>query len=98
VGEAPLYVAWGRDDELSFYYGQAVWGLDHGRERNYERGRTIYVVARPPELARVAPAIRERLRPIMRSDLIGGHGPPTLYELPGGGDANDLNQQPTRKR
>jgi 4-amino-4-deoxy-L-arabinose transferase-like glycosyltransferase len=91
VGEAPLYVAQGRDDEISFYYGQAVWGLDHDWELNHQHGRTIYVVARPLEWARIAPAIRGRLRPIMRSHLIGGGGPPTLYELAGAPDANDLN-------
>ena len=91
VGDAPLYVAWGRDYELSFYYGRAVWGLDHGWESGHGRGRPSYVVARPADLARIAPAIRERLKPTMRSHLIGGGGPPALYELPGDWAGNDLN-------
>ena len=29
IGDAPLYIPWGHDYELSFYYGRGIWGLDH---------------------------------------------------------------------
>jgi hypothetical protein len=41
----------------------------------------MYVVARPRELARIAPPLRRRLKLVLQSDLIGGGGPPALYEL-----------------
>ena len=89
VGEAPLYVPWGHDYELSFYYGRGIRGLDEADPSlltskltpNVPADRPVYVVARPRELTRIAPALRSRLKLVMRSDLIGGGGPPALYEL-----------------
>lgn len=86
VGDAPLYVSWGHDYELSFYYGRGIRGLDEAGPTDLATdlaaGRPVYVVARPRELGRIAPALRSRLKLVMRSDLIGGGGPPALYELP----------------
>lgn len=81
IGDAPLYIASGRDYELSFYYGRGVWGLDHPGVAVSTTNRPIYVVARPRGLARIAPAIRGRLKLVMRSNLMGGGGPPALYQL-----------------
>ena len=85
IGDAPLYVPWGHDYELSFYYGRGIWGLDlvspSVLSAQLTSDRPVYVVARPRELARIAPALRSRLRAIMQSGLIGGGGPPALYEL-----------------
>jgi 4-amino-4-deoxy-L-arabinose transferase-like glycosyltransferase len=86
VGEAPLYVPWGHDYELSFYYGRGIRGLDEADPAvlaaDSAAGRPVYVVARPRELGRIAPTVRSRLKLVMQSDLIGGGGPPALYELP----------------
>ncbi len=82
IGGAPLYVAWGRDYELSFYYGRGIWGLDQAGASAAAANRPVYVVARPRGLSRIAPALRSRLKLMMRSTLIGGGGPPALYELP----------------
>ena len=85
VGDAPLYVAWGHDYELSFYYGRGIWGLDQPNPSvlasDFASDRPVYVVARPRELSRIAPALRIRLKLVMRSGLVGGGGPPALYEL-----------------
>ncbi|MGH7914465.1 MAG: ArnT family glycosyltransferase [Candidatus Binataceae bacterium] len=86
VGDAPLYVPWGRDYELSFYYGRGIWGLDHADPSvlasELASNRPVFVVARPRELSRIAPALRSRLKLVVSSSLIGGGGPPALYELP----------------
>lgn len=91
IGGTPLYVAHGRDYELSFYYGRAVWGLDLAGPAAVRSPRTVYVVARPRGFARLAPALRGRLRLAMKSHLIGGGGPPALYELAPAAEASDLN-------
>ncbi len=86
IGDAPLYIPWGHDYELSFYYGRGIWGLDEagpsGLSPQSVSDRPVYVVARPRELSRIAPALRSRLKLVMQSGLIGGGGPPALYELP----------------
>jgi 4-amino-4-deoxy-L-arabinose transferase-like glycosyltransferase len=97
IGDAPLYIPWGHDYELSFYYGGGIGGLDPGsapvlasdRPRDETHSgpsvlalsQPVYVVARPRELSRIAPALRIRLKLVMQSGLIGGGGPPALYEL-----------------
>jgi 4-amino-4-deoxy-L-arabinose transferase-like glycosyltransferase len=81
IGGAPLYAAWGRNYELSFYYGRAVWGLELAGPAALESRARAYVVARPRELLRIAPAVRQRLKLVMQSRLAGGGGPPALYEL-----------------
>jgi len=82
IGDAPLYVPWGHDYELSFYYGRGIQGLDETAPSAFAADRSIFIVARPRELSRIAPALRDRLKPVMLSGLIGGGGPPVLYELP----------------
>lgn len=86
VGDAPLYVPWGHDYELSFYYGRGIRGLDEAGPTvlatDSAAGRPVYVVARPRELVRIVPALRSRLKLVMQSNLIGGGGSPALYELP----------------
>jgi 4-amino-4-deoxy-L-arabinose transferase-like glycosyltransferase len=85
IGEAPLYIPWGHDYELSFYYGRGIEGLDQANpsvlSSQSAYAQSVYVVARPRELSRIAPALRSRLRLMMGSGLIGGDGPPALYEL-----------------
>jgi len=86
VGDAPVYIAWGHDYELSFYYGRGIQGLDQAGTSvltsDSASARPMYVIARPRELSRVDPALRRRLNLVMQSDLTGGGGPPALYELP----------------
>lgn len=85
IGDAPLYVPWGHDYELSFYYGRGIWGLDQASPSVLASAlaseRPVYVIARSRELPRIAPALRIRLKLVMQSGLIGGGGPPVLYEL-----------------
>ncbi len=82
IGGAPLYIPWGHDYELSFYYGRGIPGLDEAGSSAFAGGGPVYVVARPRELSRIPPATLNRMKPIMLSGLIGGGGPPVLYELP----------------
>ncbi len=96
IGNAPLYVAHGRDYELSFYYGRAVWGLDLAGAAAVRSPRAVYVVARPRGFARLDPALRERLKLIMQSQLVGGGGPPALYELAPAAEAPSLNPTDVR--
>ncbi|MGZ6242393.1 MAG: hypothetical protein ACXWN9_07385, partial [Candidatus Binataceae bacterium] len=85
VGNAPIYIAWGHDYELSFYYGRGIWGLDHTDPKvltaDLAAKRPVYVVARPRELMRIAPDLRGRLKLVIQSGLGGGYGPPALYEI-----------------
>lgn len=81
VGDAPVYVPWGHEYELSFYYGHAIRGLDEASSSVVASNQPVYVVARPRELSRIAPSLRPRLKLMIQSGLIGGGGPPALYEL-----------------
>jgi 4-amino-4-deoxy-L-arabinose transferase-like glycosyltransferase len=97
IGAAPLYIPSGHDYELSFYYGRGIGGLEPGStpvpasdrpvydEHNgpsvLALGQPVYIVARPREVSRIGPALRIRLKLVMQSGLIGGGGPPALYEL-----------------
>jgi len=82
IGDAPLYgAAPGHDFELSYYYGAPVPSAA-GLARLTPSDTTVHVVARPRDLPRLTPSVRAALRPVLGSNLIGGGGPPTLYELP----------------
>ncbi len=79
VGDAPLYIPWGHDYELSFYYGSGIEGLDQASPSVLASELTSDRPLR--ELSRIAPALRIRLKLMTQSGLIGGGGPPALYEL-----------------
>lgn len=81
VGTTPVYVPW-QDPEFAYYYGNGVPALPHQLARNGPPpGTTIYFVARPNQLFVLAPAVRERLNLILSADVIGGGGPPDLYQI-----------------
>jgi hypothetical protein len=81
VGGAQLYVAY-NNPEFAWYYGRGVPALPreiaNGRPAP---GQTIYLVARPNELTRFAPAVRNQLELAIQSRVLGGGGPPALYLL-----------------
>jgi 4-amino-4-deoxy-L-arabinose transferase-like glycosyltransferase len=78
VGATPVYAAY-PDYELAYYYGSGVPPLPQTLARNGPvQGQTIYFIARPPDLLRLAPPVRHGLKVIVESNLLGG-GPPTLY-------------------
>jgi 4-amino-4-deoxy-L-arabinose transferase-like glycosyltransferase len=68
-----LCIPAGINYELSYYYSTAVPDL-----RN---PKCAYLVATPPELDAMPPAYRARLKLIAQSNLIGGGGPPALFEI-----------------
>jgi 4-amino-4-deoxy-L-arabinose transferase-like glycosyltransferase len=79
VGGSPVYAAY-PDPELAYYYGGGVPPLPQTLARNGPvQGQTIYFIARPPDLLRLAPSVRRGLKVILESHLLGGGGPPTLY-------------------
>jgi 4-amino-4-deoxy-L-arabinose transferase-like glycosyltransferase len=68
-----LCIPAGINYELSYYYGAAVLDISNPR--------CSYLIATPRELDAMTPDYRARLKPIAKSDLIGGGGPPSLYEI-----------------
>jgi 4-amino-4-deoxy-L-arabinose transferase-like glycosyltransferase len=82
IGDAPLYIPWGHEYELSYYYGRGIPALDDASPSLLKSAFPVYVFARPRDLKLLTPAIRGRLTLVMESGLIGGGGPPALYELP----------------
>jgi hypothetical protein len=82
IGDAPLYIPWGHEYELSYYYGRGIPALDDAPPAALKSARPAYIFARPRDLRLIAPAVRSHLKLVMESGLIGGGGPPALYELP----------------
>ena len=80
VGAAPLYLAF-MDPEFAWYYGRGVPPLPRAiAKAGPAADATIYFVARPNELARLAAPVRRALIVVMPSSVLGGN-PPTLYLL-----------------
>ena len=76
-----LCIPSGINYELSYYYGAAVPDLSDPRCANGSGGKPIYLIATPRELNAMTPEFRARLTPVIGSNLIGGGGPPALYEI-----------------
>jgi 4-amino-4-deoxy-L-arabinose transferase-like glycosyltransferase len=68
-----LCIASGINYELSYYYGAAVPDLSNAE--------CAYLLATPRELDAMKPDYRACLKLVVKSDLIGGGGPPALYEI-----------------
>jgi 4-amino-4-deoxy-L-arabinose transferase-like glycosyltransferase len=81
VGNKPIYVPW-QDPEFSYYYGSGVPPLPRALALGGpSAGATIYFVSRPGQLFVLAPSLRQSLIPILQANVIGGGGPPELYQL-----------------
>jgi 4-amino-4-deoxy-L-arabinose transferase-like glycosyltransferase len=68
-----LCVPAGINYELSYYYGATVPDISNPR--------CAYLLATPRELDAMTPDYRARLKLIAKSNLIGGGGPPALFEI-----------------
>jgi 4-amino-4-deoxy-L-arabinose transferase-like glycosyltransferase len=68
-----LCIPSGINYELSYYYGAAVPDLTNSR--------CAYLLATPRELDATTPEYRARLKLVAKSNLIGGGGPPALFEI-----------------
>ncbi len=68
-----LCIPSGINYELSYYYGAAVPALNNSK--------CAYLLATPREIDAMAPEYRARLKLVKKSDLIGGGGPPALFEI-----------------
>jgi 4-amino-4-deoxy-L-arabinose transferase-like glycosyltransferase len=81
IGLQPLYLPW-QDPEFSYYYGREVPALPRALAHGGPApGSPIYLIARPNQLFVLAPSMRSDLTPLMRAEVLGGGGPPTLYRL-----------------
>ena len=68
-----LCIPSGINYELSYYYGAAVPDISNPR--------CAYLLATPRELDAMTPEYRARLKLLAKSNLIGGGGPPALFEI-----------------
>ena len=68
-----LCIASGINYELSYYYDSAVSDL--------KNPKCSYLLATPREIDAMTPDNRARLKLVAKSNLIGGGGPPALYEI-----------------
>jgi len=94
AGDAPVYVAY-FDPEFVWYYGRGVPPLPRAIALDGAPGDApVYFVARPKELARLSPAVRQSLRTVERTQLLGGGGPPALYVIAPRHGSLDLNPKP----
>jgi hypothetical protein len=73
VKGAQLCIPSGINYELSYYYGAAVPDLTNSR--------CAYLIATPREMDAMTPEYRARLKFVAKSNLIGGGGPPALFEI-----------------
>jgi hypothetical protein len=78
IGDAPLFVAGDINYELSFYFGRGVPVL---RDPPTITNVPFYLAASPLALARLSPAVRARLKLVIRGHNAGGEGPLYLYEF-----------------
>ena len=76
-----LCIPSGINYELSYYYGGAVPDLTDPRCANPAAGKPVYLLATPRELSAMTPEYRARLKLVAQSNLIGGGGPPSLFEI-----------------
>ena len=68
-----LCIPAGINYELSYYYSAAVPDVSNPR--------CSYLLATPRELSAMTPDYRARLKLVEKSNLIGGGGPPALFEI-----------------
>ncbi len=93
---APVCVPTDLNYELSFYYGAAIPSVASGRCPPPTPTTPVYLVASPRELDAMRPQVhpedRARLKLIVKSELIGGGGPPALYNMMPAEGGADLNR------
>jgi 4-amino-4-deoxy-L-arabinose transferase-like glycosyltransferase len=78
---AAVCIPAGINYELSFYYDDAIPALKNGHCPTADGDHRVYLVASPRELDAMSHKDLARLKPVLKSVLIGGGGPPALYEL-----------------
>jgi len=81
VGDGRLCIVDGINYELSFYYGEAVPDLKRSGCASGPVSTPAYLFAYEKEYEVLPTDLRARLKPVLQSKLIGGPGPPALYEI-----------------
>jgi hypothetical protein len=98
VKDSQLCIPAGINYELSYYYGSAVPRLKDPRCSDPKPGKPVYVIADPREFDALSPEMRARLKLVAKSSLIGGGGPPSLYEISPLAAPHDLKGEPAGAR
>ena len=81
VKGAPVCIAAGINYEFSFYYGSAIPALRKAECPHPTAEKPVYLLATPQEFDAMRAEDRARLKLVLKSELIGGGGPPALYEI-----------------
>ena len=81
VGHDKVCIVYGINDELAFYYGEAVPDLKAGGCVTAAQTTRAYLFAYEKEYQALPNDLRTRLKPVLQSKLLGGPGPPALYEI-----------------
>ncbi len=81
IDAAPIFLVHDANFEFAYYYGYGVPPLTGKLAGTPPTDRTFYVMAYDHELPKIAPELRARMNLILRADVIGGDGPPVLYEV-----------------
>ena len=98
VKDSQLCIPAGINYELSYYYGSAVPRLKDPRCSDPKPGKPVYLLADPREFDALEPEMRARLKLVAKSNLIGGGGPPSLYEIAPLAAPGDLKGEPAGAR
>ena len=98
VKDSQLCIPAGINYELSYYYGSAVPRLKDPRCSDLKPGKPVYLLADPREFDALSPEMRARLKLVATSNLIGGGGPPSLYEISPLAAPHDLKGEPAGAR
>lgn len=81
IDDYPLFVVREADFELAFYYGKGVPPLVGKRAIVPPANSPAYLIARDGELSILPREYRDRIQPVLKSNLLGKEGPPTLYVI-----------------
>jgi 4-amino-4-deoxy-L-arabinose transferase-like glycosyltransferase len=98
VKDSQLCIPSGINYELSYYYGSAVPRLKDPRCSDPKPGKPVYLIADPREFDALSPEMRARLKLVAKSNLVGGGGPPSLFEISPRAAPHDLKGAPAGAR
>ncbi|HVN64199.1 MAG TPA: glycosyltransferase family 39 protein [Candidatus Binataceae bacterium] len=81
IEDAPVFLIYARNYELSYYLGRGIGLLTGRRAAHPPAGRPYYLIAYDRDVSRIPQPIRSRMKQVARAGTVGGEGPPTLYEV-----------------
>ncbi|HUO05620.1 MAG TPA: phospholipid carrier-dependent glycosyltransferase [Candidatus Binataceae bacterium] len=81
VGDAPLFLVHEVSYELSFYWGGKIPTLAGKFRAEQPADRSSFLIAYDNEIDAIPIDVRARMKLRARAEVIGGAGPPALYEI-----------------